>query len=237
MKRLTTEIILFILFAFVSIPCAQTMQETASKDSVKKITIKQSGFLNDDEVVISYRSSDHKIVEVIDKGEKIPKQDFHEYESILWSYLELRNIESLKPRIERLRRDIRGRSRLDSSEFRRFRSFEQRLDSLRSRLIRRNSRISDRLLERTLEMDIKLSDVRERHLEIIETLDKLENFLDRLLDENIIESRKDLEIEFRNGNCRINGKEVSDTTTERIKEIYKEIHGKDIDEDKYKLKK
>ena len=236
MKRHTTEIVLSMLFAFVSISCAQTIQDTAAQDSVKKITIKQSGFLKDDEVVISYRTSDHKIVEVIDKGEKIAKEDFHDYESILWSYLELRNIESLKPRIERLRREIRGRSRLDSAEFRRFRSVERKLDSLRSRLIRRNSRISDRLLETTLEMNRKLSDVRERTLDVVERINKLELFLDKLLDENIIESREDLEIEFRNGTCRINGKKVSDSTSERIKDIYKEIHGKEIDEDRFKLK-
>jgi hypothetical protein len=237
MKNRIIIVLFSILVVFVSITNAQDPENTSVRDSVEKIIIRKSGFMKDEEVVIRYRSSDHQIIEVIDKGEKIPDKDFREYESILWSYLELRNIESLKPRIERLRREVRESSRLDSLKVRRLRLIDEKLDSLRVRLVRGRSRQSRQLLRRTLELDSKLSRVRERLYSVEEIHRNMEKFLDALLEEKIIPDKEDLEIEFRKGDCFIDGRKVPSDTKERIKEIYKEIHQKEINEDKFTLKR
>lgn len=229
--------ILVLTLIVVPLVLSKTKENTAKPDSLEKIVIKQSGFMKDDEIVIRYHSSDQTIVEVIDKGEKIPEQDFDEYVSMLWSYLELRDIELIKPKIEDLRRAVRLKSGLDRREFQRFRRVEERLERLRERLESRRDSRSDRLLERTLELNRRLAEVRERHLTAAGRLEQLDGFIDRLLEEKIIESREDLEIEFKKGTCRINGKKVPHETTKRIKEIYKEIHGKEINDDGFLIKK
>ena len=233
MKRQMVFFVFMTLFVLVSGTGAQETNTIAAQDSIEQITIRQSGFMKNGEIVIRFRSSDHEIVEVTDGGKKIPAEDFYKYESVLWSYLDLQNIERLKPRIERLRRELMVRPRLDSLKIRHLQSIDSKLDSLRVRFVREKSRHSRQLLERTLELDRKLSVVRERLEEVHANLDK---FLDALIEEKIISDRENLDIEFRKGDCFIDGRKVSSDIKKRIKEIYREIHNKDINEEKFTLK-
>lgn len=235
MKKQAIILLLSLVFTLTTNTNAQVVRNRTAKDSLEKIIIKQSGFMKDDEIIIIYRSSDHTIVEVIDKGDDISKQYHHKYESILQSYIELRNIESIKSRIDILKRELRGKSRLDSAELNRFRLIDENLTGLRSRLIKNNNRRSDLLLEKTIGLERQMVEVREIQSVTSEYGNKLENFLNRLLDEKIIKSKKNLEFRVRYGKCRINGEKVTSDTFKRIKEIYKKIFNKEINSKKYTI--
>lgn len=243
--------ILFIFIGFILFSASRagasahavTFERVTVDSTIEQITIKRSGFMEDDELIIRYRKPDYEIVEVIDKGETVPESDFHEYEHVLWTYLDLRAVERLAPRVARIRRVSRdGRRHLDLLEREHVERVRRELDSLRSRLsderIRHSEerrRHSDLLLEQTLQMERQMERVRSRLVDVELEHEHLETFLDALIEENIIPSRKKYEIKFREGICRVNGKRVSDEQAERIKMLYEEIVGRKLDEDRFMI--
>lgn len=243
MKRICITIAMILVLAGT----AAAMEFSAvQRDSIDVITIKKSGFMNNEEIVIKFRSDDHSIVSVVDKGEQVPKEQWHNYRSLLWSYLELRNVEELRPKIEKIRQVLLKSNKLQEKEIERMVLTERRLDSLRSRLERSQTRNADRLLEETLRMESRLAEVREKHeaklaelheKQIVLTVkhEKLTKFLSALEDADIISDTEDVTIKFRNNICKINGKLMSEKVTEQIRDIYRNIFGEDLDEDKFTI--
>ncbi|MBN2414649.1 hypothetical protein JXO52_02355 [bacterium] len=234
MKRIPVIIAIVLVMAGSA---AAMEYSIVHEDSIDVITIKKSGFMNNEEIVISFRSSDHSIVSVMDKGEPVPEEKWHEYRSLLWSYLELRNVEELRPKIEKIRQQLLKTRHLREDEIERMVMTERKLDSLRARLERTQTRNADRLLEEALRMEERLAEVRERHLEAAMTYERLEAFLDRLAEEDIISDTGEFEIKFKDGSCEVNGKKVSKDISDRIKDLYADTVGKTIDEEKFTIKK
>ncbi len=236
MKLNNLIIPLVLSLTFTALAYGQT-ENTEMRDSLQTITIKQSGFMKADEISITFRSDDQQIVEVVDKGEKVPEEKFHNYRGLLYSYLELRNIEFLKPRIEKLRQEVLSKQQFRQEEISRMVEVELKLDSIRARLERENSRRADRLLEETLRMERQMAEVRERHLEVTEKEMQIQIFLQTLETKGIIEDSEDVKIEFRKGICTINGKKVSKETMEQIKDIYQDIFDDEINDTRFILRK
>ena len=87
------------LYAQVS---TRALGQEKQKSDISELKILHSGFLSRDTLIIRYRTEDKEIVEVIDKGKKVPSSQFKNYESKMMNILEMRQLNELLPAIEKV---------------------------------------------------------------------------------------------------------------------------------------
>jgi len=220
-------IISIIVIILISFPCnAQTelkVQEQDKADStIQQITIKHSGFLKDDELIIRFRKDDHEITKVIDEDKVIPEEDFYKYETMLHNYLQFRSLEDIVPRVSQLKREIRRNvARLDKARIRDLVRLQLRVDSLRTGVVFPKERIAQKLRESIVQTQIDMSEIKTRlKLKQTELRKKIRELIEELHNEGIIPGKEDITIKTKKGKCWVNGRRLSDEETEKLEEIW-----------------
>ncbi len=74
-------------------------ESSANPDLTRTITIKHTGFFSKKSTEITYRLSDSTIVKVEVNGVPVPKRDFPKYQDSVYDALELENIIKLEPEV------------------------------------------------------------------------------------------------------------------------------------------
>ncbi|MFC1502127.1 hypothetical protein ACFL6A_01785 [bacterium] len=211
----------------VSLSCfAQTEKKVQEQDkadsTLQQITIKHSGFLKDDELIIQYRKDDHEITKVIDEGKVVPSEEFYQYEGMLHNYLQFRSLDDIVPRVSRLKREIRRQSaRLVPARIRDLVRLQLRVDSLRTGVVFPKERIAQKLRESIVQTQIDMSEIKTRlKLRQTELRKKIRELIDELHDQGIIPGKEDITIKTKKGKCWVNGRRLSDEETEKLEEIW-----------------
>ncbi|MFH1943872.1 MAG: hypothetical protein ABIL68_17355 [bacterium] len=238
MKSFSRILVVSLLVLSISTLSAQEKKgeevQEKSSSGIEQITIKHTGFMKDEEVIIRYRRDDQEIVEVLDEGKTVLPEEFYKYEPMLWNFLEYRKMEKIIPRLSRLRRDLRAVNRVDSLHRRELSRLQREVDSLRSNSDAMHGRIRTPVTEALQRATRELTELRVR-MERFDSDEQLKAFLKDLQDEGIITSTKDLQIKFRDGKCSVNGKKISEEKSERIKELWKKHGGREINDQRFTI--
>jgi hypothetical protein len=147
--------LLIIGFAISTLPAAQDKEpqnpaKEGQSSEIKELTIRNSGFRSKSTVVIRYRDTDKKIVEVIENGQSLPPEEFSRYESVMLKVLELPQIDKLLPEIDRASRRAESPNVSEESKLRDMLTLRSRLEGLDSDLARRYRDQNELLLLETL---------------------------------------------------------------------------------------
>ena len=220
-------IIVMMSVIMISMPClSQTGEELHTQDkadsTIQKITIKHSGFLKDDVLIIEFRKGDHEITKVIDEDKVISEDNFYKYETMLHNYLQFRSLEDIVPRVSRLKREIRRNvARLDRARIRDLVRLQLRVDSLDMGIVFPKERIAQQLLESIRLTKKDMADIRARvQVKKTEIEEQIRKLLEELNDEGIIPYKEDITIKTKKGKCWVNGRRLSDEDTEKLEEIW-----------------
>jgi hypothetical protein len=125
----------------------KTQGQSKEDSTIQQITIKYSGFLEDDEFTIRFTKDQYNIVEVLNRGRSVPSDSFYKYEPLLYDYLQYRGLSGIVPRLSRLKRDLRRGKRVDSTHIREAIRLQRNLDSLKLRIAIPYKRIETRIRE------------------------------------------------------------------------------------------
>ncbi|MCP4725541.1 MAG: hypothetical protein GY863_10915, partial [bacterium] len=108
-KYLNSALVLFLICGFFGNSFAfqrEKPEKRQDKSPLKTVKILHSGFMARDTLVIKYRESDKKIIEIKENGEIVPEERFGEFESKFFRALELDQIAELTPLVEDLKYDV-----------------------------------------------------------------------------------------------------------------------------------
>jgi hypothetical protein len=153
------------------------------KNTIKELTIRNSGFRSRANIVIRYRDEDKTIVEVIENGKKLPPSEFPRYEEVMQKILELPQIDRLLPEIDRTRRRADSPHIPEEVKIREMMELRRRLEGMDSDVARRYRELNEiqlmnqlnRMTEKISESgDLSQEEKRQQLKEIMEKIQALE---------------------------------------------------------------
>ncbi|MFC2168204.1 hypothetical protein ACFLRW_04395 [Acidobacteriota bacterium] len=179
---LSVILICGLMFSTTAAQEIQEIQEaTQEKESseIKELTIRNSGFRSRSTIVIKYTDKNKQIVSVTENGKELPPSEFPRYESVMRTVLELPQIDTLLPEIDRMWRKAESARFSEETKLQEITALRQRLSGLESDVARRYQEMTElQLIENLNLLTEKISESKD--LSQKEKIEQLEDVIKRM---------------------------------------------------------